>query len=305
MYLQVQCRDTVRLCTLHEDEAAEVNGGRECCILGRGGRDLAREQQLGQVLLAHVDQLESVPLNPVDLFVNFLHCCSVHVHRLEEGLLEHAAHRRVCFVKVIEPLLLIGFEQLPQQDGSRLQLDLCTVYLSFIEGLVERPTQRQVWLGCEYAQVLGRDVVVDVGQPERPPEAQLVEHNAKRPQVVGHARHVLAQLCSIDLTLVIHGPKQHSRKLGRAVPGARGLVAEGLADLAEHVKVDDLPRVAVADGIERLKVGVNAARALGVHVVQGRGEVAHDMADSREVLSRKMLVVNCVQQSAVGQLHHK
>ena len=91
--------------------------------------------------------------------------------------------------------------------------------------------------------------------------------------------------------------------LGRAVAGARHLVAKGLADLAEDVEVDDLPRVAVANGVERLEVGVDAA--LGVHVVERSPQVRGDVADSGPVLSGDVLVVDRVLEVAVGQLQHE
>eukprot|EP00964_Phaeocystis_antarctica_P056859 scaffold33581_cov62-Phaeocystis_antarctica.AAC.4 len=113
----------------------------------------------------------------------------------------------------------------------------------------------------------------------------------------------LMSLLSIDLALVVHGPKQHSCHLGRAVAGARGLATKGVVELAENVEVDDLPRGTIAYGVERLEVCMDAF--LGVRGVQGVGEVVHDIADRNEVLSRELVVVDCLQQGAVGQLHHE
>eukprot|EP00964_Phaeocystis_antarctica_P077052 scaffold47730_cov64-Phaeocystis_antarctica.AAC.5 len=259
------------------------------------------------------DLLDAVVLRYDD--VELLHhlACLDATSQLKEGLLEHAAHRCVGVVKVLEPLLLVGLEQLPQQGGGRLEVVARAAYLSLVEGLDERPTQPLVWHGCvgrgcvgrtgEYAQVLGRDVVVGVGLPERRAEAQVVEHDPKRPQVVGHARRVLGQLCSVDLALVIHGPQQHSRHLGRAVAGAWDLAAKGLVERAEDVEVDDLPRAAVADGVERLEVGVDAA--LGVHVLERPAQVGGDVADGGPILTGDVLVVDRVLEGAVGQLQHQ
>eukprot|EP00964_Phaeocystis_antarctica_P135231 scaffold99599_cov57-Phaeocystis_antarctica.AAC.1 len=152
--------------------SVKVNGGRLC----HGGRDLAREQQLCPVLLAHVDQLES---DIIHLFVELLQCCRVHAQRLEEGLLEHRLDRPVGQLKVLQSLLSVGLEQLPQEGGCRREVDARATLLSLVEGLVERPTQRRVWRGRERAQVFGCDVIVDVGEPERPPEAEVEEHDAE------------------------------------------------------------------------------------------------------------------------------
>eukprot|EP00964_Phaeocystis_antarctica_P023382 scaffold13088_cov56-Phaeocystis_antarctica.AAC.7 len=98
-------------------------------------------------------------------------------------------------------------------------------------------------------------------------EAQVVEHHAKRPQVIRFARHVLLEKRRVDLARVlVGGSEQDLGHLGRAEAGARDLVAKGLVNIAEDVEVDDLPRVAVADGVERLEVSVNAA--LTVHVIE-------------------------------------
>eukprot|EP00964_Phaeocystis_antarctica_P047110 scaffold27240_cov64-Phaeocystis_antarctica.AAC.6 len=195
-------------------------------------------------------------------FADLLYDCIV-ARTLKEGLVEHALHRARCRLKVLQSLLGIGLEQLPQKGGGYRQVDRSVRPSSVVKRLVESLTQRhRVRRSSELLQVAESNVVVGVGLPERRAKAQVVEHDTKRPQVVGHARRVLRQLRSVDLALVVHGSQQHPRHLGRAVAGARGLVAKGLADLAEDVEVDDLPLVAVADGVEQLEVGVDAVLAV-------------------------------------------
>eukprot|EP00964_Phaeocystis_antarctica_P083580 scaffold52577_cov64-Phaeocystis_antarctica.AAC.1 len=155
----------------------------------------------------------------------------------------------------------------------------------------------------ELAQVAESEVVVGVGLPERRAEAQVVEHDTKRPQVIRLARHVLLEKRRVDLARVlVGGGEQDLGHLRRAEAGARDLVAKGLADLAEDVEVDDLPRVAVADGVERLEVGVDAT--LAVHVVERQAQVGGNVADCGPVLSGDLLVVDCVLEVAVCKLQH-
>ena len=120
-----------------------------CCTREDGWRHgaerthLAREQQLGPVLLAHVDQLESVALDLVQLFINFRQIDFVQALYLEERLLEHALHRRVSLlVEVSEPRLLIRLKKLQQQVGSRLEIGRRISVQTFAKGLANPTLQR-------------------------------------------------------------------------------------------------------------------------------------------------------------------
>mmetsp|Transcript_5322 Transcript_5322/g.17105 ORF Transcript_5322/g.17105 Transcript_5322/m.17105 type:complete len:223 (+) Transcript_5322:1391-2059(+) len=172
----------------------------------------------------------------------------------------------------------------------------------------------------EHEKVLALNIVVGIRLPERRAKAEVVEHDAKGPQVVGNARLVLLQLLHpVDLARLVRRLKQlallvgrlqqHPRHLGRTVAGARHLAAEGLAQLAEGVEVDELKPEANGDGIERLEVGVNAL-SNGVHVVERTGQVRGDRADVGPVAVgdvfgvNDVLFVNCVLEAAVRELQH-
>eukprot|EP00964_Phaeocystis_antarctica_P020545 scaffold11355_cov59-Phaeocystis_antarctica.AAC.7 len=151
--------------------------------------------------------------------------------------------------------------------------------------LVEHLAQRlRVRSSSELTQVAKRDVVVGVGLPERRAKAQVR-------RVVDLAR------------VLVSGSEQDLGHLGRAEAGAWHLAAKALANLAEDVEVDDLPRVAIADGVERLEVGVDAA--LAVHVIEGQAQVGGDVADGGPVLSGDLVVADGVEEAAVGQLQHQ
>eukprot|EP00964_Phaeocystis_antarctica_P099381 scaffold65219_cov60-Phaeocystis_antarctica.AAC.4 len=137
----------------------------------------------------------------------------------------------------------------------------------------------------ELAQVAESDVVIGVGLPERRTEAQVVEHDAKRP-------------CTRPALLRRPCPG-HPWPVAAPSPSRAGR----LVDLAEDVEVDDLPRVAIANGVERLEVGVDAA--LAVHVVERQAQVRGNVTDGGPVLSGDLVVVDGLQEAAVSQLQHQ
>eukprot|EP00964_Phaeocystis_antarctica_P097361 scaffold63493_cov69-Phaeocystis_antarctica.AAC.2 len=205
-------------------QLVEHDEGRWLAHLGRLEdalhKHLACAMQLDLVLGAEVldgeEQRHLFVLPALHLLLvlhNLLQSCCIHVLALEEGLLEHALHEGGCRLKVSQPCLGIGLEQLPQKGGGHFQIDGGVALLSVIKRLVEHLAQRlRARHGSELTQIAESDVVVSVCLPKRPAEAQVVEYHAKRPQVVRLARHVL-----LEKRRVIHL--------------ARGLVGRGEQDL--------------------------------------------------------------------------
>eukprot|EP00964_Phaeocystis_antarctica_P038154 scaffold21836_cov51-Phaeocystis_antarctica.AAC.1 len=262
------------------------------------------------MLQSHLDHQVQLAPHLLELVAHRLQAGVVQSLRIEERVLEHHLHLALLLrLEVLQALLPARLEQLADQVLQR----------EFVLGRVGETKECRLALPRvplrKLAQVGPRDGVVLVGVPQRLACAEVEEHHAQGPEVVGDIGLVHAELLLVHqhAGAGVGGLEKDLGHLGRAVAAAGQLGAEALVEEARDVEVDQRP---VEEGgeiilflrdaadVERLEVGVDAP-PLDMQAIEPAREVCTYLADERPLVGRDAVVHQRGGERAVGELHHE
>eukprot|EP00964_Phaeocystis_antarctica_P066644 scaffold40310_cov54-Phaeocystis_antarctica.AAC.1 len=274
--------------------------------------------------LACVLQLDPVLEPHLDHHVQLTHCVRELVaHQLQGGVVEGLCieervlqyHVHLALRLRLEVLQALLWARLEEHADQVLQCDLVlSLVLAPGEAKQSRLELPRV-PASELAQVGLRDGVVLVGVPQRLAGAEVEEHHAEGPHVIGDIGLVHAELLLVHqhAGVGVGGLEKDLGHLGRAVAAAGQLGAEALVEEARDVEVDQRPveeggEVIVylrdANDVERLEVGVDAP-PLDMQVIEPVCEICTYLADERPLVGRDAVVHQRGGERAVGELHHE
>eukprot|EP00964_Phaeocystis_antarctica_P012812 scaffold7026_cov65-Phaeocystis_antarctica.AAC.11 len=265
------------------------------------------------MLEPHLDHHVQLASHLLDLVTHQLQGGVVEGLCIEERVLQYHVHLALIFrLEVLQALLRVRLEELADQVLQRkLVLSLVLTPGEAKQCHLELPRVP----ASELAQVGLRDGVVLISVPQRLAGAEVEEHRAKGPQVVGDIGCVHAELLLVHqhAGVGVDGLEKDLGHLGRAVATAGQLGAEALIEEARDVKVDQRPVeeggevilfLRDANDVERLEVGVDTL-TLDVQVIEPAREISTNLANERPLVGRDAVMHQRGRERAVGELHHE